>query len=543
MNNYLLLFVLLVNISVHAKIIMNDFSIIPNQAKNDSIWYYLDMEKDSVPGISLNKTYDSLLKNKKGREIIVALIDNEIDINHEDLKGQIWINPVEKPGNGIDDDNNGYVDDIHGWNFLGNSKGENVLYATFETTRILRKYKFDFDNISKEKVKSKDQENYINYLKAKEKYKKQYNDAVSSLEVAENIVADYFKAKDTLKPYFPDGKFTLEKLEKIDTSGNNLYPHIKLIKRVLFYGVDEKKMANGIESRKKYLNYYLNLDYDDRKIMGDNSDSLDDINYGNNNISGNIKILDHGTRVSGIMVAHRNNNLGIKGISNNIKLISLCVSPIGDENDKDIALAIRYAVNNGAKIINMSSSKTFSLHSKWVTEALEYAAANDVLFIRSAGNSNMNLDDNATYPTPKHNPGKGIEDMFILVGASGPTIDQNLKARFSNYGKNTVDIFAPGVDIYTTQVENTYIKDSGTSLAAPMVSGVVSLIRSQYPGLTAKQVKKIILESGTSYDTIVEIEDDEDTIKKVPFSELSKSGKILNAYNALRLAEKMAHIK
>ncbi len=501
-------------------------------------WAYKDIMLDTIPGISLDRVYTDVISDKTGDTIIIALLDTELDITHEDLKDQIWVNSDEIESNGIDDDDNGYIDDIHGWNFLGNKSGGNVLFQNFEITRIVKYY----EEILK-KGKSISLEEEKKYLRAKKLYDHQSKNAELDLEYVHKVVKKYRVAKEELSMFFPDKKYTTEKLAllKSDSLHKKLFHHIESLQEMLRYNITEKEMDDQIRSYANHVDYYLNKEYDDRMVQQDDPFSILDISYGNNIVNNNLGQLYHGTLVSGILAAKRSNTIGIDGITNKAIIMPLCISVNGDEHDKDIALAIRYAVDNGAKIINMSSSKHFSLHQEWVTEALEYANKKDVLFIMSAGNNNKNLDltKNRIHPSPSTRNGQSL-DNFILVGGSGKKADAYLKASFSNYGKNTVDIFAPSIDMYTTNINNNYKKDSGTSFAAPIVSGVAALIRSYYPSLSAAAVKDILMQSGTAYHINVEIEQEDGTKKLVPFSELSKSGRIVNAYNALLLAEKIS---
>ena len=506
-------------------------------------WYFNDLEKDSIPGISLNKAHQFLnsLKISKGANVVVAIIDTEIDIKHEDLKNKIWINPHEIPNNQIDDDKNGYIDDINGWNFLGNMNGENVIFSNFETTRIVKKYGPKLSSLKEDKSTGPDHKNMELYRRAKIEYDYQLENSILDYEYILDLDKKYKTAKKALSSYFPEGLYTKEIFYStiIDTNDNNLGLHYLAIKEMLDYDITQAQIDNQIKSYKNYLDYYLNVDYNERKTVGDNPDDLLDTKYGNPNISGNIQDLYHGTLVAGVLAAERNNGLGIDGIYKNIKLMPLAISSNGDEHDKDIALAIRYAVDNGAKIINMSSSKEFSMHEEWVKEALEYAYNNDVLFIRSVSNSNINIDleDNYCYPEKDYN--YNYPKVFISVAGSTNNLE-NLKASFSSYGKNSVDIFAPAVDINTTAVNNKYINDDGNSLAAPIVSRIAALIKSYYPDYAASKIKEILLKSGTTYQVDVKINQEDGTNKIVPFSELSKSGKVVNAYNALLMAEQLS---
>jgi cell wall-associated protease len=289
------------------------------------------------------------------------------------------------------------------------------------------------------------------------------------------------------------------------------------------------------------VNRRLNIDYDERKFIGDNPNILEK-GYGNNKVCATIagirSMKGHSTKVSGIIAANRNNNIGIKGFSDYIQIMPLAISYSGDEHDKDIAMAIRYAVDNGAKVINMSFGKEFSLHKEWVDEAFKYAEVHNVLLVHASGNDGVNIDENIFYPSDvNYNSTVEVSNNLITVGSISERFDKTFVSRFSNYGKQNVDIFAPGEKIYTTAENNKYDFDSGTSLATPMVSGTAALIWLYYPKLTAAQVKQIILDSGVSYDMEVIVPGTKD--KKVKFSELSKSGKVVNVYNALLMAGKV----
>lgn len=504
-------------------------------------WQDKDIFLDTVPGISLNKAYE-FLQNKKGDTIIVAVIDTEVDINHEDLKGQVWVNPHEVANNGIDDDNNGYIDDIHGWNFLGNAKGENLIYASYDFMRIIKKFTPVFgsktiDSIPKNQID--DFNRYQEALKALEETQKSKQD---QLKIAQQYLREHREALEVLKKHLALDSITKEQVLAVKTDDTTILKHKKKLLDHMNRSLTEETLLIYLDQVEKAIGLSLNFDYQERTVIGDDPYDITDTGYGNNNLSGNLDKLYHGTLMAGIIAAKRNNHIGINGILNEVKIMPLCISANGDEFDKDIALAIRYAVDNGAKVINMSSGNQFSMHRKWVNEAIKYAAQKDVLFITSAGNSGYNLDleEHNYYPNNLRKDGTEISDNFMMIGASSYTLNKRLIYYKTNYGKYNVDLFAPGYRIYTTLPNNMYRYSSGTSAATPIVSGVAALVRSHYPDLTAAQVKDILMKSGVSYNIDVEIKLDDGTKKMVPFSELSKSGKIVNAYNALLLAEKVS---
>ncbi len=542
-NRFIVLFfiLLLVNCKSSQHFIKNNFTkSISKKLSQEQLksWQHKDIISDSIFGISLDKTYTELIKNKKGKEIIVAVIDTQVDLNHEDLKNSFWLNKDEIPNNNIDDDNNGYIDDVHGWNFLGNSKGESLPRTNFEYVRVVKKYKDIYknnvcDSIYDTKCKT--------YKKALKIYTYELKRVKHNYLMFTNWQIRYNNTKKVLKPFFPKENYTLKVLNEIKTTDTIILKEIKNMRNHINWKQSDEWSKKETAKEKRYIDYYLNINLNNRqKIVGDNPYDITNTNYGFHNITINKgDLVSHSTYVTGIINANRNNSIGIKGVSNRIKIMPIVVSTRGDEYDKDIALAIRYAVDNGVQIINMSSSKDFSINPKWVKNALKYAEKHNVLFVNSASNDNNNTDIITTFPNDIDNNGKEIVSNFINVGASTYQVNKYLVAPFSNYGKKNVDIFAPGNDIFTTKINNTYKFVGGTSYSAPIVSGVAALIWSHYPKLKAYEVKEIILTSGVSYDmdVILPAGYQSEKEKLVPFKSLSKSGKIVNAYNALLLAK------
>ncbi len=524
-------------------------------------WYQKDYGQDTIPGISVDKFYTQNKKRSNSKPIIVAILDTQIDNQHEDLKGQLWINTKEIPNNNIDDDHNGYKDDINGWNFLGTPSGGYIVWANFEYTRLVREWKPFFEGKTKTQIPVKEISNFEEYHRALQKLKEEeitYKNWLKSLNYS---VITYPSAKDSLKHYFPREDYTYQQLdsmyqkykinhktfrERREDGDMDIGAMIGFMKAR--FDFDEKSIEEVIENETQIdsiVNKNLNLNFNERKSLGDNP-SLLERGYGNNNISnskaGHRPIQDHATKVAGIIAANRTNTIGIKGIAENVKIMPLNISASGDEHDKDIAMAIRYAVDNGAQIINMSFGKEFSIHKEWVFEAFQYAEAHNVLLVHVAGNNGFNVDENPYYPSDVAFDGsREVCGNFINVGSISSKLDSSFVSSFSNYGKQNVDLFAPGEEIYTTTYPNTYVTDSGTSLAGPMVSGTAALIWSYYPKLSASEVKQIILDSGTAYDIEVLVPGGEG--RKVKFSELSKSGKVLNVYDAMELAKKVSKNK
>jgi len=495
-------------------------------------WVIYDIINDTIPGISLNRAINTILKGKKGKEVIVAVLDSEVDIKHKGIQDFIWKNPNEIPNNNIDDDKNGYVDDVNGWNFLGGSNGENSNFTNYSYTRILKK-NLNFFNGDENKTLNKDSIAYRIYLKAKRKYEKQVIYAKEDIEYADMLLNSLENVTKGLTKYLKEGNQVLKSLDSLKElypNNEELQDYILIRSNFIKHGYSQNYMNTYKVKAQERVNKLLNLKYDDREIVNDNPEDILDIKYGNKIVNGNLNLFSHGTEIVGTIVSLKNSN---------VKIMPICISPFGDEHDKDIAVAIKYAVDNGAKVINMSFGKEFSLHKEWVDEAFKYAEKHNVLIISSAGNSSYNLNNqNDYYPNDNMNNGTEISGNFLLVGGISKNLNENFLYKYSNYGNIDVDIFAPAHEIYTTVPNDKYKYDSGTSLASAVTSGVAALIYSYYPNLTAPQVKKIIMDSGLEYNIKVNIPAKRDKNKTIPFNQLSKSGKVLNVYNALLLASK-----
>lgn len=505
-------------------------------------WQLLSYEKDSVFGVGAEKAYQELLKNKKSTPVIVAVIDSGIDTTHEDLKSILWVNPKEIPGNGIDDDKNGYVDDIHGWNFLGGKDGSSVKEdsdeASREYYRLKKKYidpdsalandpkKLAYWESLKNKIERPAAQNKVTYrtmLKVKE-----------NMDKAENILTSSLHKED----------FTMTDLDSISSLDEDVLAARGLVMRIMEstgeqdvkYSTLKNELTEYIADLKRKVENANGEPEDMRaKIVGDDLDDINDRFYGNNDITGQFAF--HGTHVAGIIGAIRNNNLGMDGVADNVRIMAVKVVPEGDERDKDVALGIRYAVDNGAQIINMSFGKGFSPQKQWVDDAIKYAEEKGVLLIHAAGNDGEDIDSVNNYPTPNFNDGTVAKNV-ITVGAMGNGRGDTKVAPFSNYGKKNVDLFAPGVQIYSTiPGGNKYGSASGTSMASPVVAGVAALVLSYYPDLSATQLKYILEKSATALpDGTTEVNLPGDRNEKIAFTELSKTGGLVNVYEALKLA-------
>ncbi|MCL9807682.1 S8 family serine peptidase, partial [Flavobacterium amniphilum] len=417
-------------------------------------WHNLDIEKDTLAGTSLIRAYKELIKNKKGKEVIVAVIDTDIDINHEDLKSAIWVNKREVPNNGIDDDKNGYIDDVNGWNFLGNKKGESICYANTEPVRVLNRLKKKYGSFNTFNGNKKDS---LLYLRATKMLKGDSEEITFLKKNAANLLIEYRENLKKINQRFGISTFNYPRIDSLYRRNRKAEPEIvssllsirDLVRLGLTYDV-LKSDSLKIEEKNKTT---YNPEYYDRALIGDDEMDLKDSHYGNNNVSKNAKLTYHGTIVSGVLGANRSNNIGIDGFSDQIKIMPIIAVPTGGyENDKDIALAIRYAVDNGAKIINMSFGKTLSANPEWVKEAFLYAEEHDVLLVSGAGNNSYNNDEKHFYPID-YDENTKVEfcQNFIKVGGITFNGDKKFLASFSNYGKKTVDVFAPSFFVKTTE--------------------------------------------------------------------------------------------
>ncbi len=502
-------------------------------------WFLLDPEKDSVQGVSSERTYATLLKNQPSKTVIVAIIDSGIDIDHEDLKSVIWTNEKEIPGNGLDDDKNGYVDDVHGWNFIGGKNG-NVDADTYELTREYVRLSAIYEGNEK-KLTKKQKKEFEQYTKIKTKFEKLRAKNQEQYELYNNIYENVISATDTLKKLLKVEKLTPE-LVKGFTTNEPVLLNTKAFLLNLYKNIDDKiDMDTFYLQLKEAINYYgvivkygYNTEFDSRKIIGDTYSNIYEKGYGNNDVKGPDPT--HGTHVAGIVAADRGNSIGIKGIANNVKIMSVRAVPNGDERDKDIANAIIYAVDNGAQLINMSFGKSFSPEKEAVDKAVKYAEQKGVLLIHAAGNDSDDNDVESNFPTRFYLSGKEAKN-WLEIGASAWGKENEFIGSFSNYGKKTVDLFAPGVEIYSTTPNNTYKDESGTSMASPTTTGVAALLMSYFPNLNAVQVKDILKKSTRKFDGLKVPKPGSET--KVYFSDLSSSGGIVNAYEAVKLAQEL----
>jgi subtilisin family serine protease len=504
-------------------------------------WYLRDPQLDKTPGTGTTRAYAELLKGRVPTAVIVAVIDSGIDTAHVDLKPVLWRNPREIPGNGIDDDKNGYIDDVHGWNFLGGKDGRNISVETLESTRIVAKYGPRFAGKTSAQIKAADRADYNLYLKAKKAYDSKRKELTSELAQADQMTGPLTQMTTLLKEKLSVEKLDTATMRRAATQVSD--PEFKSLLTSLYQNMKQggigdtdallAELSNELKDQREQLNFSMNTKFNARAdIVKDNPDDVTQRNYGNNDVTGPDAL--HGTHVAGIIAAVRTNNIGVQGIAGApVQVMSVRAVPNGDERDKDVANAIRYAVDNGASIINMSFGKEFSPQRPAVEAAYKYAASKNVLLVHAAGNEDDNLDVVPHYPSSFYLDGSTPPNL-LTVGASGPTDDENLPASFSNYSKRQVDVFAPGVGIFSTLPGNKYGSESGTSMASPVTAGVAAVLKSYYPSLTAADLKRIIRQSAQVHHTQVLVPGENG--KKADFSTLSATGGVVDLYAALQLA-------
>jgi len=536
MKNYLIIIALLLNAVL--------FSQTAHRPDN---WFNLDPTTDKVNGVSTERTYKELLKDKKSTTVIVGVLDSGVDFNHEDLKDVMWTNPGEIAGNGIDDDKNGYIDDIHGWNFLGGKDGTNVECENLEATRLLRKLKPKYEGKHINDFKTKEEKAEFDlfervkqtWIETKEKFEGSYNQVKF---MHDNIAALNTKIKNEQKVDKVDEK-VLDFFSATDRTDKQMKMlAIAMIKSGQGKDLDEvlEDLKAGVDQLGPYVLCGINLDYNPRNIIGDDYNNPNDRNYGNPDCNGPDSF--HGTHVAGTIAAARNNGKGMDGIAADVKIMAVRCVPNGDEHDKDVANAIRYAVDNGATILNMSFGKKYSWDKKIVDDAVKYAESKGVLLMHAAGNDHVDIDVEVHYPCKKYEDGKEATN-FMDVGALNWKGEEKIVANFSNYGKKTVDIFSPGVDIYSTTPKNGYKDASGTSMATPVACGVAAVLKSYYPSLTPQQIKKILIKSSLKTYKGKKVIKPGKKDEMVKFEKLGKNGGIVNLYEAVKMAEKFTKTK
>lgn len=463
-------------------------------------WYHKNYQKDQVFGVNTDAAYQFFeSKGLKPNYVVVGVLDSGVEVDHPGLVKNMWVNSKEIPGNGIDDDKNGYVDDIHGWNFLGNKKGD-VDVDNMEVTRIVKKYQPIFEGSDSAKNKAnqlKMPDEFQAYMDSKQIFSKK------SIEARQNYA--FFQKMSTLVPTMVrmiEGKnLTMDVLKGLRPTTQDEAISLDFLGRLY---TDPEVQGKSSEKVKEYLDklmkdalkqygtsalYQYNLDFDPRsEFVGDDYDNYNEKHYGNNHYEG--PDAQHGTHVAGIIAGYPQGTEPQYGVASKVaKIMSVRVVPDGDERDKDIANAIRYAVDNGAKILNMSFGKPMSPGKKYVWDAFKYAQDKGVLLVKAAGNENEDIAIHRYYPTnftTATDPTPFINNM-IVVGAS-TNDNNNLRADFSNYNQKMVNVFAPGDKIYSTVPDGKYEYLQGTSMASPVVAGAAAVLLAYMPNLKPHQI-------------------------------------------------------
>lgn len=514
--------------------------VMPADALPPKNWHTLDFKTDGYYGISLGPAYQ-FLAGKKSKTVLVATIDSGIDTAQKDLQGILWVNPKEIPGNGKDDDGNGYADDVHGWDFLGGPGGKIDYSESTEEVREYNRLKGKYEGVSTPPAGS--EKEYAYWLNVKQQYDETVGKSKQELPQVQQYLSALMASSGYIKHALhltSDATFKLADLDKLPVNDTTLKS--KALWGPIFSeegpSVDNAKVLKELAEYIKKENNDVNPDLGARKrIVGDDPDVQDGKHYGNNIVK--APDASHGTGVAGLIGAKRGNGYGIDGVADNVRIMSVKAVPDGDEYDKDIANAIHYAVDNGAKVINMSFGKKLSPHKAWVDEAFKYAAAKDVLLVQASGNDNQDVDAKPEFPNDTFLDGSATDaDNVISVDASGAKLDEHLAAGFTNYGKKNTDIFAPGVKVTSIDMDAEFNTADGTSFASPIVSGIAALILEYYPDLSAKQLKECILASATPVTGLMVLKPGSQT-DKVEFASLSKTGGIVNARKALEYASKL----
>ena len=521
-------------------------------------WSYQSLSKDSVPGINLYGAHE-LLKGKKSTTVIVAIIGGGFDREHEDLKEVTWLNAKEIAGNEIDDDKNGYTDDTWGWNFISDKKGNTVSRHQQDVTYIYKLWKKKYDNAKPARLNDEEKEQFEIYQQAKKIWQEKYQ-LVPMYKLVLTDSARYLNTVKEFAGHFSNQPISREVFINYNTAADLFKTAVKKTLLTFFPPPDSIHLGMFIQSFKDRWRGLKNnanghilaydLEYNPERIIGDDSLNVYEKKYGSPYIiiPPGDSFFNHDTHIAGLIGAKRNNGIGIDGIADNVKIMMIKIGAGGDERDKDVANGIRYAVDNGAKVINMSWGKNFSSHKKVVDEAVRYAEQKDVLLVNSAGNEGSDCDTINYYPVARYRNGN-IAGNFLEVGCSRMFYDSRLIPVYSNYGKHTVHLFAPGHNSFGPLPGNEYGHAGGTSNAAPLVVGVAALLKSYFPQLSMLRIKEIILETVQQPDLkVIGPQFIEPGLRPalrakiaaqgelVPFQSLSITGGILDAEAAVKKA-------
>ncbi|MBT0528096.1 S8 family serine peptidase [Riemerella anatipestifer] len=512
--------------------------------KDAETWYHKDFSTTNVYGVNTNNAYKFLeSKGLKPKTVVVGVLDSGVEVDHPGLAKNMWKNPNEVPNNGIDDDGNGYIDDIHGWNFMG-GKTADVDVDNLEVTRVVKKYKpiFEGDDSSKNKANQAQMpEEFEMYMKSKEIFNKKgieaqqsfqyYSQFKSRISAIAKVLGDKTLTAEnlaTIKPTSQEEAMYLQILNQMAASKEMQGKTSKEVEETLNKEINDALKHFETQATKQY-----NLDFDTRQeIVGDNYEDYSEKYYGNNHYEG--PDAQHGTHVAGIIAGYPHGKEVQYGVASKVaKIMTVRAVPDGDERDKDVANAIRYAVDNGAKILNMSFGKPVSPGKKYVWDAFKYAQEKGVLLVKAAGNENENIEENVYYPTNFYKPTdeKPFINNMIVVGAS-TNDNEFLRAGFSNYNGKMVDVFAPGDKIYSTVPDGKYEYLQGTSMASPVVAGAAAVLLAYMPNLTPEQIIESLVK--TANKSTVNAMTNSNTNNR--FDLISRAGGVIDTYKAAEYA-------
>ena len=506
-----------------------------NEDKDLMTWYHKDFATSKVYGVNTENAYKYLeSKGLKPTTVVVGVLDSGVQVDHPGLVKNIWSNPNEVPNNGKDDDGNGYIDDVHGWNFIGGKNGD-IDVDNMEVTRVVAKYKpvFEGDDSAKNKAnQAKMPEDFAMYMKAKELFTKnsvEGKQALQTYTMINDLIPNMVRllggksvtAENIAAIKAPTDQKDAIALNVLGQVAQN--PEFQGKSPADFEKAMKEKMKEALDSVIPQAQQY-DLNYDPRKsIVGDNYDDYSEKNYGNNHYEG--PDATHGTHVAGIIAGLPQGKEIQHGVASKVaKIMSVRTVPNGDERDKDVANAIRYAVDNGAKVLNMSFGKPVSPGKTVVWDAFKYAESKGVLLVKAAGNENEDVTEHVAYPTNYKNvtDEKPLVNNVIVVGASTNKNDA-LRADFSNFNKNKVNVFAPGEQIYSTVTKSGYKYLQGTSMASPVVAGAAAVLLAYMPGLKPDQIIEALVKSSNPSTTN-------------QFSDFSQAGGVIDVKKAAEYA-------
>ncbi len=508
----------------------------PAVATSPNNWWLLDPVRDHVPGIGAERAFTELLAGRKPqRSVVVAIIDSGIDTTHADLHSFLWSNPKETPAS--DGDGDGLVGDVRGWDFIGGAGGRDVGQDTYEITRQYALLRTRFESANPDTTSAQGKADYRRYLKLKSEIENKRAAASAEQAQLDQMVPAVQRALTILRQALAPESLTVENVEKLQSPRTDVAMARIAFLRLAEAGISPDEVERGLDEAKNDLAYHLNPDFDPRAIVGDNYADVTQRTYGNADVVGPDPM--HGTHVAGIVLGVPGNRELLADGTPAVRIMTVRVVPDGDERDKDVANGIRFAVDHGANIISMSFGKDISPYKSAVDDAVKYADAHGVLLVHAAGNDAQDLDSSPDFPNRYFDAGGQAAD-WLEIGASSWHTGEQLPASFSNYSKSKVDLFAPGVDIYSTLPGNKHGRLSGTSMATPVVSGVAAMLMAYFPNLTAAQVRQILLTTTTSYaGQSVARPGEGGNGGMAKFGDLSAAGGVVNAYNAVKAAEAM----